>query len=70
MGCVWDSGSGRWSEWVCVGLWSEGGVVGGVDGMCVGLWSEGGVVGGVDGTLEGGGSGRWSGWDSGGRGEW
>ena len=53
-----------------VGLWREGGVVGGVDGTRVGLWREGGVVGGVDGILEGGGSGRWSGWDSGGRGEW
>ena len=41
MGCVWDSGGrggGRWSGWVCVGLWREGGVVGGVDGMRVGLW--------------------------------
>ena len=34
-------------------LWREGGAVGGVDGMCVGLSVE----------VEGGGNGRWSGWD-------
>ena len=45
-----------------MGLWMEGGVVGGVDETLDSGWR-----GGVDGTLDSGwrGSGGWSGWDSG-----